>query len=347
MAVQISFKPKEVTKKLLKAIPERSAEILARRYGLGKSVKHETLESVGRTFGITRERVRQIENGALNVIRQSSAYKEQGSVFIEIAGVIHDFGAIVSEEKLLTAISNNESTQNHVHFLLVVGNGFIRAKEDTLFVHRWYENPDIAKRVQAAMIKIYKSMSRDQLIAERDLIDSLLTQVGEVDALHKNDNIARNWLSLSKGLAKNPLGDWGRIGSPGVNLRGVRDMAWLILRRSGSPMHYTEVTKEIEKAFGRKAHSATCHNELIKDPRFVLVGRGLYALSEWGYTAGIVKEVIKNILINEGPLTKAELIDRVKRERYVKTNTISVNLQDYATFGMDEKNRYYVKKEVA
>jgi len=88
------------------------------------------------------------------------------------------------------------------------------------------------------------------------------------------------------------------------------------------------VAKQITKTFGRKAHPATCHNELIKDARFVLVGRGLYALAEWGYSRGVVADVIKSILKKDGPLTKEEIISKVKKERYVKDNTILVNLQN-------------------
>ena len=84
----------------------------------------------------------------------------------------------------------------------------------------------------------------------------------------------------------------------------------------------------IEELFKRKAHIATTHNELIKDKRFVLVGRGLYALAEWGYSAGVVKDVLRDILEKHGPLTREEIIDKVRKERYVKDNTIIVNLQD-------------------
>jgi DNA-directed RNA polymerase delta subunit len=93
-------------------------------------------------------------------------------------------------------------------------------------------------------------------------------------------------------------------------------------------MHFREVAEAIAELFGHQAHIATTHNELIKDGRFVLVGRGLYALTEWGYTAGVVKEVLRDILKKEGPLSREELIDKVKKERYVKDNTIIVNLQD-------------------
>ena len=112
----------------------------------------------------------------------------------------------------------------------------------------------------------------------------------------------------------------------------MRDYAYLAVKRHGSPMHFREVAGSINKLFGHDAHVATTHNELIKDHRFVLVGRGLYALTEWGYTAGVVKDVLREILAKEGPLTREEIIDKVRKERYVKDNTIVVNLQDVNLF---------------
>ena len=108
----------------------------------------------------------------------------------------------------------------------------------------------------------------------------------------------------------------------------VRDYAYLIIRKHGSPIHFREVANLIEKTFKKRAHFATTHNELIKDARFVLVGRGLYALSEWGYEKGVVKDVIASILKKEGPMAKDEIIKKVLKERYVKENTVLVNLQN-------------------
>lgn len=51
-------------------------------------------------------------------------------------------------------------------------------------------------------------------------------------------------------------------------------------------------------------------------------------MSEWGYTEGIVKDVIRDILQKESPLSREEIIDRVLKERYVKGNTVIVNLQN-------------------
>ena len=120
----------------------------------------------------------------------------------------------------------------------------------------------------------------------------------------------------------------------------MRDYAYLAIRRHGSPMHFTEVATEIENLFHRKAHVATCHNELIKDDRFVLVGRGLYALVEWGYVGGMVRDVIREALRKHGAMTRQEIIEKVLKERYVKENTIVVNLENAQYFNKNNEGKY-------
>ena len=159
--------------------------------------------------------------------------------------------------------------------------------------------------------------------------------------IDKNEEILRRWLSMSKKISRNPLGEWGLAASPNIKLKGVRDYAFLVLRKHGSPIHFKEVAKAITQYFNKKAHVATTHNELIKDKRFVLVGRGLYALAEWGYMSGVVKDVIKKILEKEGPLSKEDVIKKVLKERYVKENTILVNLQNAKYFKKGKDNLYH------
>jgi len=93
-------------------------------------------------------------------------------------------------------------------------------------------------------------------------------------------------------------------------------------------MQFRETTKAISKTFGKKKYTAICHNEQIKDNRFILVGRGIYALKEWGYKPGIVREFIKDILRKYGPMSKDDIVEHVMKERYLKKNTILVNLQN-------------------
>ena len=190
------------------------------------------------------------------------------------------------------------------------------------------------------MRKLYAKLSDDELIVEGDLISSFLEEVKDLNEKYKNEEVIKRWLSISHKIGKNPLGEWGRASSPNVNAKGMRDYAFLVIRKHGSPIHFKEVAKAITQYFDKKAHVATTHNELIKDKRFVLVGRGLYALAEWGYMSGVVKDVIKKILDKEGPLTKEKVVEKVLKERYVKENTILVNLQNSRYFKKDKDGRY-------
>ncbi|MFW5853026.1 MAG: sigma factor-like helix-turn-helix DNA-binding protein [Patescibacteria group bacterium] len=339
----LTFKPKAVVQKLLTALPERAKDILTKRYGLDKSGQVKTLEAIGKEYGITRERVRQIENFALVNVKKAEAYQKNEEAFIELKELINYYGGIVHEREFLKTMAKDKLTQNYIHFLLVLSDAFTKMKENKLFHHRWTVNPDLAQKVENGLDAVCQDLTNQDLISEKDLLSRFLAKLQNVvkDIKSIEEDVAVHWLKLSKNLNKNPLGEWGLTDSPSVRMRGIRDYAYLVLRHHGSPMHFLEVAQRIEELFGREAHPATCHNELIKDKRFVLVGRGLYALSEWGYNPGVVQEVIKNILAGEGPLTKKEIIERVKKERYVKDNTILVNLQNCEDIRQGPDGRYH------
>ncbi len=337
----LTFKPKAVTKSLLSPLAPRAREVIVGRFGLGTTPERRTLDSIGQDYGITRERVRQIENVALAAIKKSDAFKNSRGVFDELHGHLDRLGGIVAEEDFLNTAAKDEGLQNHIHLYLVLGDQFNKHKEDDHFAARWSVDHKTAARVHDALLSLYEEVDESDLIPEKEIVDRFLARV-EAPAHHKNPDTARRWLALSKVLGKNALGDWGKMESPNISARGIRDYAFLIIRRHGSPMHFTEVAKAITETFGKKAHVATCHNELIKDSRFVLVGRGLYVLSEWGYMGGVVRDVISNLLKNEGPMTRQEIVDRVMKERYVKENTIVVNLQNGKHFQKDQKGLYSV-----
>ena len=339
------FKPKIIVKKLLADIPERGREVLTSRYGLGKTSEKMTLEAIGKKYGITRERVRQIENAALANVRKSKTYKESLAIFESLKKTISNLGGIISEEDFLNHTApKDKDLQNNVFFLLVAGDAFKRSKEDEDFKHRWHIGDAHAKKVEEALKKLYKSLSDDELLPESEIIERFLKHLEDINSEYRDEEILKRWLSISKKIGKNPLGEWGVSDSKNVSVKGIRDYAYLAIRKHGSPIHFTEVAKSIEKMFSKKAHVATTHNELIKDPRFVLVGRGLYALSEWGYINGIVKDVITKILDKNGPLSKKDIIDKVMKERYVKENTILVNLQNSKNFKKEKDGKYSLVK---
>ncbi len=338
----ISFKPKQVTKKLLTNLPERARDVLEKRYGLGTDGEKQTLEAIGQAYGITRERVRQIENHGISAIQKSDVYGEFTPIFEELQRIIAELGGgIIAEDILLEEMTNDPILRNHIYFLLVVGAPFNRAKESTGYAHRWYTEKKVADAVETGLKNLYKSINKDELISEEEILNRFRNELIEIADKH-DEQVLKRWLLISRQIARNPLGEWGDATSPNVRVKGIRDYAYLVVKRHGSPMHFREVAEAIEGLFAKRAHTATTHNELIKDERFVLVGRGLYALTEWGYSAGVVKDVLQEILKKYGPLSREEIIDKVRKERYVKDNTIVVNLQDHNLFKRLPNGSYMV-----
>ncbi|MDD3531087.1 MAG: sigma factor-like helix-turn-helix DNA-binding protein [Candidatus Pacebacteria bacterium] len=335
-----SFDSATLAKRLLAAAPERAREVLTRRFGLGTATERETLEAIGDRSSITRERVRQIEAAGLDAIRASKAFKEATSSFEEIAKYIHSLGAIVPEETLLSALGKDEKSRNRFRFFLMVNAAFFRERETNDFLARWHVDHTTAKHIHTALSRLYSSLSDNDVVTEAELLDRFLDELKEVNDAYKNEEVLKRWLSLSKHIGSNPLAQWGRTSAPAIRIKGVRDYAYLAVKRHGEPMHFSDVAKTIGTLFSKKAHVATTHNELIKDPRFVLVGRGLYALTEWGYKPGVVRDVIRETLADKGPLKKEEIIKQVKSARFVKDNTILVNLNDSRYFKRLKDGRY-------
>ena len=338
----ITFKPRQAINTLLQPLSQRGREVIISRYGLGDNAERKTLEAIGKIYGVTRERVRQIEKHSISTIKSSEEFEKLSYIFDELHDVVMGLGGLVSEEDLLEYLSNDRSMQNYFRFLLHLGDYFNREKENDNFKHRWHVDSDLSEKIHRSLEALYQSLSDDELISEPDMIKRFLDHLVDISNEYKKDEIARRWLAVSKKVSKNTLGDWGKSTSTNINTKGIRDYAFLVLRKKNEPTHFREVAKAIEESFNRKAHTATTHNELIKDPRFVLVGRGIYALKDWGYSGGVVKDVIERILIEKGPLNTDDIIDEVLKERFVRKNTIIVNLQNSDIFHKDEEGLYYV-----
>ncbi len=336
----ISFKPKQVTKKITSNLHDRARDVIMSRFGLTSDAERRTLEEIGKKYGITRERVRQIEEAAINMIKKSDVFKGEQAVFDELKQLVSVMGHIVAEHELLPHISKDKAVQNHIHFYLTIGDYFKKHREDDHFHTRWSVNDEMADKVHDALKKLYSNLADEELIPETEMIKKFFDQMKDLSEEFRNEEMAKRWLSMSKTVGKNAMGEWGKSSSPNIRTRGVKDYAYLVMRKHGSPMHFREVADAISKTFHKKTHYATCHNELIKDSRFVLVGRGLYALSEWGYKTGIAREVIKDILKKEGPLSKDDVVKSVMKERYFKKNTILVNLANPKFFKKNKQGLY-------
>jgi len=318
----------KICQDLIKDLPERQKDIIEQRFAL-KGGERKTLEAIGQGYGITRERVRQIEEDGFSKIKPKlEKYQE---VFQYFEGEIQKSGGLRKEETLLNILGGSKF-QNQAFFLLTLGQKFQRFGENKEFYSLWALDSnsltfarEVLSFLSKRFLEIGHPLNFEELLKEANLnFERKLTP-----------QTLQSYLEVTKRIQSGIEGCFGLKDWPEINPRGVKDRAYLIFQKEKKPLHFSEVTRLInnskfEKISQPTALVQTVHNELIKDPRFVLVGRGLYALNEWGYQPGEVKDIISMILRQEKkPLTKEEIINQVLKQRIVKVNTILLNLSHF------------------
>jgi DNA-binding CsgD family transcriptional regulator len=323
---------------------EREKEIISRRFGLFD--RRETLEQIGELLGITRERVRQLEKSIIAKLRSKA---EQAKIphLNEFEDLVIEKLSGVGELSRVTSLSlalNKEATkidQSRVAFLAELSQKLI-VLEESDFIYLSVGNSAIfdEKSIKESISKIIKAVTK---LGEPTDIEKLSQEAKIADSKR-----AESISSISKQLAS-LNGKWGLVKWPMVNPKNIRDKIYVILKENNKHMHFNEIADAIQKSDFKRKNVTTqaIHNELIKDKRFVLIGRGIYALKEWGYKKGTVADIISEVLRKEGKaLHRDEIVKKVLESRYVKETTILLNLQGKnqfkrvakATYELDESN---------
>lgn len=335
----------KLTKQILNSIErEREREIVSRRYGLYD--RKETLEQIGELLGITRERVRQLEKATMTRLRlnaeagEIAELKEFESQILATLKVLGNIARVSKLSDTLTGETSSKIEQSRLSFIadLCPQLSVINDNDhffQTIAITDAHDEKKITEYVNAiieALKKIGKPTEAATLLAHTK---------------HKDPSHIEALASTSKGLATLNK-KWGLIKWPTVNPKNIRDKIYVILQQHGKHMHFSEIADAIKGSdFKRKdVTTQAIHNELIKDKRFVLIGRGIYALKEWGYKKGTVADIITQVLKDAGePLHRDEIVKRVLKSRYVKETTILLNLQgkdqfkrvSKATYALDEQ----------
>lgn len=335
----------KLTKQILGSVErEREREIISRRYGLYD--RKETLEQIGELLGITRERVRQLEKATMTRLRLNSEAGDMADLKefeIQALEALKKLGNIARVSKLsdnLTGETSNKIDQSRLSFIADLCPKLSVINDNDHFfqsiaITESHDEKKISEHVTGiieALKKIGKPADTNELMTHTKHKESL-----QVEAL----------ASTSKGLATLNK-KWGLIKWPTVNPKNIRDKIYVILQQHGKHMHFSEIADAIKGSdFKRKdVTTQAIHNELIKDKRFVLIGRGIYALKEWGYKKGTVADIITQVLKDAGePLHRDEIVKRVLKSRYVKETTILLNLQGKDQFKRVSKATYALNEQ--
>lgn len=332
--------------KILEPLKEREKLILSKRYGLNNE-QLQTLKVVGEEQGLTRERVRQIEKELLkNLKRGVNQLEDFISARDLLLTTISEHGGLMSEEALIKYLGySEESDVQALKFLLRLITEIEEHSEDEHIRQSW-SKLGFDKDFLYEFVKTTKTLLDNH--GQPLNSDKFIEKFEQSEFFKKNEDklspkVVLNYLHASSGVKKNPYGEFGLGHWNEIKPKDVGDKAYLVMKHHKKPEHYSAITDLINEhnLDGRKAYKETVHNKLIKDKRFVLVGRGIYALTEWGYQPGVVSDIIAEILkeTNE-PMTRDQIVEKVLERRMVKKNTVLVGLSNKKLFTKVGKNLY-------
>jgi hypothetical protein len=337
----MTFNYRKICQEIISPLPERVQDILFRRFGIERE-KKESLEAIGKSYGITRERVRQIEEWGFSKIKPK-AEKYQG-IFQYFTQELKKHGNLKREDLFFSQFAD-EKFWPHLHFLLTLGDSFERIRENPEVFSLWTIDQNSFSLAQKLIEGICQKIKEiNQPLEFEELFKIHQKDLSHLFEKPLSSNVFLSYLEISKKIKQNYEGKFGLPHWPEINPKGIGDKAYLVLKKENRPLHFREITEFINKLpfSERKALVPTVHNELIRNPQFVLIGRGIYALSEWGYQPGFIKDIIFHILKTANiPLSKEEIIKEVLKQRQVAERTILLNLEKY--FQKNSKGKYYFK----
>lgn len=311
---------------------DRDKEVLRRRSGI--SMTAQTLEQIGQNLNITRERVRQIEKAALSKLRDKTEFNN--GLSDSILMTLSKNGGLISLESLSNELGVANDAEPLVVFLIKINPQLVLVEKND---NHGKVIGDASSFDELKISKLHNQIVESIKVHGKPTKFANLTKL--IDGPHKPESLLE--LCRASYRLSELDGVWGLSVWPEVNPRSIRDKIYLVLKKAGRPMHFTDIAGKISDLATNPKQVTTqaVHNELIKDKRFVLIGRGIYALAEWGYRSGTVSDIIEEILREEnGPLSKDEIVKRVLARRQVKTTTIVLNLQEKPKFKRVEKGIY-------
>ncbi len=337
---------KKIFSPLLQELPSRQREVVAARFGVDGE-KPQTLAAIGARYGITRERVRQIEAAGLRNLQSAIFSNRECKVLLAKAtSFLKRRGGVASEEEFIARLNSmmRGASKGYALLLAKASRMLHYYRGDALVVPLYYLDKQSLHSATRFLAQFVKYMQKVKAGVLEGKFSVYLKEFAKQNGV--NARLAAHYVDLSCRIRKNVFGDIGLVEWPEVHPKTIRDKIYLVLKKEGKPVHFEGIAQLINAARfdTRRALAPTVHNELIKDDRFVLVGRGIYALAEHGYAPGVAREVIARILKKHGPMRFPEIVAAVQKERLLKPNTVLANLQNKKLFERLKDGTYRVRE---
>ncbi len=335
----------KIVQDLLILLSQKEKHVIKRRFNLDNTHR-ATLEEIGKHFNVTRERIRQIEKNALTKLQRNVGNTELQQLNEFIKNLLKENGGIMTDENLFSALinlldkSDVEVNRNAINLSLSLDKELEKIP-NTINYHPYIKFTDIndgdIKQITQKTINILNK--KTDILSNSKIFDDLKKHFKELDATKLQQVISIFTLDKRLKPVENGIGlaTWRHI-----NPRTLRDKIYYVLNRNKKPLHFIDIVNRITelKFDNKRINLQAVHNELIRHDQFVLIGRGIYALKEWGFKEGTVAEIITDILKDGKAKSQDKIINHVLEQRQVKKITIILNLKNKKQFERVGREQY-------
>lgn len=328
--------------------------IIQRRFGFDGTTEL-TLQELADVFQLSsRERIRQLEDRALNELREVFIDNEYSGkdyhVHPQVLKTIRELFAIVAEkavvpimeQELLDSINkhcrSDFEKQKPVLFMLLKIRGLEQIK---------FDNPNLI-----SLWGFYDNKRKKWIKRSIERLDNLLTKetprpMNKIDILlnvnrgaRKNAKLSMEQLTelllLCSSIEEYKSGIfWGKFAC----LRGRGNQVERILIEYGEPVHIREISREINHrslTYGKHIiDQNSLANQISVDDRFIPIGRsGEWALTSWAHidTSTIVELMEQCFIVNNKPVSADVVYSYVSDRRSVNKKSVEVYLATNASF---------------
>ncbi len=327
----------EIIEDMFMVLSDKEKEVVVKRFSLDNK-ERQTLESIGKAFNVTRERVRQIEKIALSKLRRTLSSTKLRFVSDLAVAVLKENGYIMLEEemigKILVSIDKAMDVDAHIiRLALTISPDLTHIEKTNLFTSAWHLKTVSSDLIQETLNFSVTTLKNNKEVISHSSFVASVSEANFVKALNHPQAFFEAILKIDQRI-KNVEEGYGLSNWRHINPKSIRDKAYIVLKKAKKPLHFVDIANKItDSSFDKKVVTVQAvHNELIRYPQFVLVGRGLYGLKEWGFQDGTVADIIESLLIKKSPMSKQDITKGVLKQRQVKKGTISLNLQKNPQF---------------
>jgi len=340
----------KIVQDLLILLSQKEKHVIKRRFNLDNTYR-ATLEEIGKQFNVTRERIRQIEKNALTKLQRNVGNTDLQQLNEFIKDLLKEKGGVMTEDNLFAALisilnkSDVEVNRNAINLSLTLDKELERVP-NTINYHPYIKFADIEdghiKQVTTKTISVLKK--KTDILANSKIFDDLKKNIKTLDASMLPQVISLFTLDKRLKPVENGIGlaSWRHI-----NPKTLRDKIYFVLNKNKKPLHFIDIVNKITelKFDNKRINLQAVHNELIRHDQFVLIGRGIYALKEWGYVEGTVADIIKDVLKDGKAKSQDTIIKEVLKQRQVKKITIILNLKNKPMFERVGREQYKLAKK--